>query len=144
LETDASVLVTQLNQSATDLPKALVTRWIAYIRLFDFTVWHVPGTKHTAADRLSRRPCTGLDNINKANEVDINNFINAKLNAFSIALVTVRETEADLLTDRYSEGSWQIARFLTTLQKLAGMNRAEFRSFKCRALQYAVTDSNLY
>jgi len=56
LEMDANVLVTQLNQSATDLPGSLVTRWIAYIRLFNFEVCHVPGHKHTAADGLSRRP----------------------------------------------------------------------------------------
>jgi len=82
LETDASVLVAQLNQSATNLPRALVTRWIAYIRLFDFTVRHVPGTKHTAVDGLSRRPCTESDDIDEANEVDIDDFIDAELNAF--------------------------------------------------------------
>ena len=51
-----NVLVAQLNRSATDLPGALVTRWIVYIQLFDFKVCHVLGNKHTAADRLSRRP----------------------------------------------------------------------------------------
>ena len=56
LEMDANVLVAQLNRSATDLPGSLVTRWIAYIRLFDFEVRHVPGHKHTAADGLLRRP----------------------------------------------------------------------------------------
>jgi hypothetical protein len=112
------------------------------MRLFDFTVRHVPGTKHTAADGLSRRPRTKSDNIDEANEVDINDFINAELNAFSIALAIVKDP--DLLTDRYSEDSWQIARYLTTLRKLAGLNRTEFRSFKHRALQYAVADSNLY
>jgi hypothetical protein len=63
----------------------------------------VLGTKHTAANRLSQRPCTKLDNINKANEVDINNFINTKLNAFSVALAIVKDP--DLLTDRYSKDS---------------------------------------
>ena len=53
METNASVLVAQLNQSVIDLPRALVTKWIAYIRLFDFTVWYVLGTKHTVANRLS-------------------------------------------------------------------------------------------
>jgi hypothetical protein len=56
LETDAKVLVAQLNIGATDLPGALVTRWLAWIRLFDFEVRHVKGTKHLAADGLSRRP----------------------------------------------------------------------------------------
>jgi len=99
-------------------------------------------TKHTAADRLSQRPCTKLDNINKANKVNINNFINAKLNAFSIAPIVVKDI--DLLVDRYLEDSWQVARYLTTLQRLVGLTKAEFRSFKHRALQYAVIDSNLY
>jgi len=60
-------------------------------------------TKYTVANRLSQRPCTELDDINKVNKVDINNFINAKLNAFSVALIVVKDT--DLLTNRYSEDS---------------------------------------
>jgi ribonuclease HI len=83
LETDANVLVAQLNRSATDLPGALVTRWIAYIRLFDFVVRHVPGNKHTAADGLSQRPRTESDDIDEANEgLDIDDFIDAEINAF--------------------------------------------------------------
>jgi hypothetical protein len=33
---------------------------------------------------------------------------------------------------------------LTTLQRPVRLSKAEFRSFKHRALQYAVIDSNLY
>jgi hypothetical protein len=143
-KTDASVLVAQLNQSTTNLLKALVTRWIAYIRLFDFTVCYVLRTKHTAADRLSQRPCTKLDDIDKANKVNINNFINAKLNAFSIAPVTAREAEVDLFIDKYSKDSWRIAKYLTTLQRPTRLNKTKFRSFKRKALQYTVIDSNLY
>jgi hypothetical protein len=62
-------------------------------------------TKHTIADRLSQRPCTKLDDIDKANKVDINDFINAKLNAFSVAPVTATEAEEDLLINRYLEDS---------------------------------------
>ena len=43
LETDANVLVAQLNGACTDLPGALIIRWIAWIRLFDFEVKHVAG-----------------------------------------------------------------------------------------------------
>jgi len=71
--------------------------------LFNFTVRHVLGTKHTAVDGLSRRPCTESDNIDKANKVDINNFINAKLNAFSVAPIVVKDV--DLLVDKYLEDS---------------------------------------
>jgi hypothetical protein len=110
--------------------------------LFDFTVCYVLGTKHIATDGLSRRPCTELDDIDEANKVNIDDFIDAKLNAFSVAPVVVEDV--DLLVDRYSEDSWQVARYLTTLQRLVGLTKAEFRSFKRKALQYAVVDSNLY
>jgi hypothetical protein len=62
-------------------------------------------TKHTATNRLFQRPCTKLDNINKANKVNINNFINTKLNAFSIALVITKEVNTNLLTNKYLENS---------------------------------------
>ncbi len=101
LETDVSVLVAQLKCSATDLPGALVTRWIAYIQLFDFEVRHVLGNKHTAADGLSQRPRTESDNINEEHEVDINDFIDAEINTFWVMPV---EAE-DLLEDGYSEDS---------------------------------------
>ena len=107
LETDVSVLVAQLNRSATDLPGALVTRWIAYIRLFDFEVRYVPGNKHTATDRLSRRPRTKSDDIDEEHEVDIDDFIDAELNAFSVAPVAAEEVEVkeNLLADGYSGDS---------------------------------------
>jgi hypothetical protein len=61
------------------------------------------GTKHTAANGLSWRPRTELDDIDEANKVDINDFINTKLNAFSVALIVVKDV--DLLTNRYLEDS---------------------------------------
>jgi hypothetical protein len=73
----------------------------------------VLGTKYIATNGLSRRPRTESNNIDKANKVNINDFINAELNAFSVALIVVKDT--DLLTDGYLEDSWRIARYLTTL-----------------------------
>ena len=49
------MLVAQLNRAATDHLGALITRWLAWIRLFDFEVRHVPRKQYTAADALSRR-----------------------------------------------------------------------------------------
>jgi hypothetical protein len=149
LETDANVLVAQLNRSATDLPGSLVTRWIAYIRLFDFEVRHVPGRKHTAADGLSRRPRTRSDDVDECYETDIEDFIDAELGALSIAPVRAggqeEETaEEKVLEEGYSEDSQKIARFLTTLRKPSGMGRGEFRAFKKRAVKYAVIDKQLY
>ena len=127
LETNANVLVAQLNWSATDLLSLLVTRWIAYIKLFDFKVCYVLGHKHTAADGLSRRLQTELDNIDKAHKTDIEDFINAKLRALSIASIEVEEDTADnILKNKYLEDLQKIAIYLTTLCKLNSISRTEF------------------
>jgi hypothetical protein len=65
----------------------------------------VLGTKYTVANKLSQRLRTESDNINKATKVDINNFINAELNTFSVALVIVKDTLIDLLTNKYLKDS---------------------------------------
>ena len=87
LELDANTLVAQLNKAATDLPGALVTRWLAWIQLFDFEVKHVKGTKHTAADGLSRRPFQEGDT---EEEEDIDDWIAMELNAVGIVPVGQR------------------------------------------------------
>ncbi len=86
LELDANTLVAQLSRAATDLPGALVTRWLAWIQLFDFEVRHVKGTKHGAADGLSRRPRQDDDSDD---ELDIDEFVTDQLEAVGIARVGV-------------------------------------------------------
>lgn len=61
LETDARVLITQLDGSTSYLPRAPPTRWLAWINLFDFGVVHVPGKKHTAAGRAVKE--AALDHL---------------------------------------------------------------------------------
>lgn len=81
LETDANILVSQLNGAGTDDPGALIIRWIGSIRLFDFEVKQVPGRKYTAADDLPRRDATEQEILDEAEEDDIDDFIDAELNA---------------------------------------------------------------
>ena len=52
---DAKTLLYQLNLPIVDLFEAMVTRWITWIRLFDFEVRHIPGHQHSGLDGLSRR-----------------------------------------------------------------------------------------
>ncbi|KAG1807684.1 uncharacterized protein BJ212DRAFT_1209646, partial [Suillus subaureus] len=42
-------------------PNATINQWIAGILLFPVTLIHMPTSKHTGADSLSRRPPTELD-----------------------------------------------------------------------------------
>ena len=163
LETDAKVLANQLNLAAADLPGALVTRWLAWIRLFDFDVRHVAGVKHGAADALSRRPQTDADVLAAEEEVDIDDFIESELNCVRIAGVwavisansvhsdesnsdATDDTEPDeyLTGNHWSEASLAIARYLSTLRKPADLDRKEFRSFKAKALRFQVRDGTLY
>jgi hypothetical protein len=97
LETDANVLVIQLNGAASDLPRLLLMRWIAWIRLFDFDVKHVSGKKYIAANGLSRRPRTILEMEEEdSEEEDIEDFVDAQL--FSLRITPIHIESPSLLT----------------------------------------------
>lgn len=145
LETDANVLVAQLNGAASDLPGSLLTRWIAWIRLFDFDIKHVPGNKHTAADGLSRRPRTKSDDRDELEEQDIEDFIDAQLYSVRIAPISVAEEDDDTSQDISSEeqdnenevleGTYSVrfqeyAQWLVKLQRPPAMSTKEFLKFK--------------
>jgi hypothetical protein len=72
------------------LPGALITRWLAWIRLFDFDIRYIPGTKYIAANGLSRRPKTQSDNDDEKYEVDIDDFIDAELSSISVCPIFAR------------------------------------------------------
>lgn len=167
LETDANTLVAQLNRPASDLPGALVTRWLTWIRLFDFEVKHVPGTKNGAADGLSRRPATEEERRDQANERDIDDFIAAEISFLKVAVspvdtmvsveipaptgsandndaATAADASTRVLSDTYSDESEQIAKFLTTLRRPPEMSRSQFSTFKKKALKFIVQDGHLF
>ena len=113
-----------------------MTRWIAYIRLFNFEVHYVLRHKHIAIDRLSRRPCTKSNNIDNAHETNIKDFIDTKLGALSIAPIQLKEEEEtttfvdDILEKGYLKNSKKIATYLITLKRLEGIGRGKFQAFK--------------
>ena len=55
---DTRTLVHLLNQTTSDVPGAIVGRWLAHIRLFSFDIKHVAGVKHKCPDALLHRPGT--------------------------------------------------------------------------------------
>ena len=124
---------------------ALITRWLTWIRLFDFDVRHVPDHKYTAADGLSRRPRTQSDDEDEANEVDIDDFIDAEL--ASISVLPIKARVAPELEDGYSLRSQMIAEWLTTLRRPIGsehMTHREWFIFKREVTRFRVVDKHLF
>ncbi len=52
-----------------------MTKWLAWICLFDFEVRYIPGTKYIVVDDLSRRSRTKSDDIDEEYAEDIDDFI---------------------------------------------------------------------
>jgi hypothetical protein len=50
-------------------------RWITWIRLFDFEIKHIPGSKNVVADTLLRKPLGLTDQREKETEGDIDNWV---------------------------------------------------------------------
>ena len=143
LETDANVLVAQLNRLGTDLSRALVTQWIAWIQLFDFEAWHIPCQKHTAADGLSRRSPTTADIAEAKAKKDIDDFILAELNSLRVSLISFNEP-APILVNHYFDDSQKIATYLTTLHQPPEMDTKEFNVFKKNAVKFKVQNNYLF
>ena len=153
VELDAKTLVAQLNRSAADLPGALVSQWLAWIRLFDFEVQHVPGRKHSAADALSRKPWAESDALDDA-EPDIDEYVEQELfGSMAIFAAAGRRGRAQRASEPsralnpdsvYSDFHLQVADYLTTLRRPKTIPKNQFSRFRKKALKYCVQEGELF
>ena len=97
----------------------MITRWLTYIRLFDFDVKHIPGNKNGGADALSWRGLALEDPDELSDDVD--DYFDAKIfniqikprqaqhvhgAPFHLARIWLLEgeyTDEDLILGRYLE-----------------------------------------
>ncbi len=126
LETDARVLVDQLNGAASDLPGSFVQRWVAVIRQLDFTVRHIKGTKNVVADALSRKPPHHNDWLERERLGDMEQYIDNRLDSITLNQTLIEESDQNdkpqtsrPQEDKVLEGTWsdeyqKLARFLVT------------------------------
>ncbi len=137
LKTNARVLVVQLNRFNTNFSDALVTRWLAWIRLFDFEIRHVLDIKHTAADDLFRKSSSFNDLKKVAEEKNIDDWVNTQLDCVRVFFVFAAKDElSSILISEYFEKSQKIVVYLFTLRKFSEMSLKEFNKFKKKILRF--------
>lgn len=87
------------------------------------------------------------------NEGDIDKFIDAEINAFSVSPVLAGDggeagaaPEGEpLLDEGYPKESWVIAQYISSgLKRPAGLSRAEHRALWSNAFLYCIEDGKLY
>jgi transposase InsO family protein len=140
VETDAQTLVWLLNQPPNDLPNALLTRWLSYIRLFDFNVRHIPGRRNGGADGLSRRGRSPLD----PPEVDdVDDYFEAALYAVSVKDSNPLQ-DVWLDEEKYTDLELILGKYLSSLTRPLGLSDAEFVSLKRKAYGFFVLRGFLY
>ncbi len=145
IEIDVNTLMMQLNKSASDLSEALMTWWLAWIRLFDFDIHHVFDCKHSTLDKLLHRFKESSDDEDETHKKDINDFIDAQLNFIHFCSVSiVVEEDMLILKDLYSEYFKKIACYLIFLSRSFEMLTKEFRKFKHETLKFMIQDKHLF
>jgi hypothetical protein len=152
VEIDARTLVYQVNLPANDLPGAMVTRWIAWIRLFDFDVVHMLGKQHSAADGLSRRKGTEED-VAEAEAEDpeeVKEFLDQQLFACRVSVQDPASMQkpihlrVQLISGKYA-GKWEeIGCFLETLELPARLSDKQRLAFRREATKFFIRDGYLF
>jgi RNase H-like domain found in reverse transcriptase/Integrase zinc binding domain len=160
--TDSQTLVWLLNQPPNNLPNAMMTRWLSYIRLFDFDTRHVPGVKNGVADALSRRGRGPDDGEEKVDEEEAERYFEAKMYSISVDWGERADSEAKATN---WEGKWRrdkflarayfneaeyegddlvLGRYLESMQRPDGISDEEYRKLRRKARQFLVRDGRLY
>ena len=155
VEVDAKYIKGMINNPDLQ-PNATINRWIAGILLFSFKLVHVPATKHTAPDGLSRRDPQPDD---PPRDEEYEDWIDRQY-AFCFSAQSPTDTESTLpekadSTDqpliprsekaiRDEETIGLIQRFLTTLDRPPDLDDNQFRSFVTRASHFFVHEDQLF
>ncbi len=126
-----------MNRFDTNLSDALVTRWLVWIRFFDFEIRHVLDIKHIAANDLFRKFSSFNDLKKVVEEKNIDDWMNTQLDCVRVFLVSAAENElSSILILEYFEKSQKIVVYLFTLRKFFEMSLKEFNKFKKKVFKF--------
>jgi transposase InsO family protein len=162
VEMDASYIKGMINRPDIH-PVAVINRWIAAVKLFDFNLRHVPATKMPATDGLSRREKSPEES---SEESDAEEWLDSKLESSlmyleneaggkhvppNTQLPVLAVTRKDTLPLPYTDVSKAkderlrlIHVFLKTLELPATISKEERAKLLKEAAGYFVLDGRLY
>ena len=136
--------MTQLNKSKIDLFDALITKWIIWIKLFDFDVKHISKKKHDAADDLFKRFFTKKNLKKTINESNIKNFIKIELNCVRIFSISIVDELFFRENEKYNQKNIEIITYLFYLKKSERMSRKKFNIFKTKIMRYKIQNDHFF
>ena len=135
LKINVRILITQLNRWKIDLSKTFITRWIIWIRLFNFNVRHVSEVKHTVVNDLFKKS-SSFENLKEAaEEENIDDWIEAQMNCVRLYSIVREEL---VLKSTYFEKSQKIATYLIILRKSSKMLVKKINTFKKNVLIFKI------
>jgi hypothetical protein len=120
----------------------MMTRWLSYIRLFDFDVEHIPGNKNGAADALSRRMKSEDDEM----EEEVDGYFEARMYGITVAETTPEPSMARLYLHEgeYIGDDLMLGQYLETLRRPDGLNDAQYQQLRKKARRFFVRDGYLF
>ena len=142
VQTDSQVLVWLLNQPPNDLPNAMITRWLIYIRLFDFDVKHIPGSKNGVIDSLSRR---GQGPEDESDDDDPDDYFESQL--YSVSAGSLAQTSPFTrvyLCEEYTDDDLVLGRYLETLERSEGFSDVDYQNLRKKSRNFLVRDDYLF
>ena len=144
--TDSQTLVWLLNQPPNDLPNAMMTRWLSYIRLFDFDTKHVPGSKNGAADALSRRGIA--EGEAEPDEDEAERFFESMMAGMTLERGRCGES-VEIARIYLAEGEYEgedllLGKYLMALRRPEGLTDGEYARLRRRAKLFFLRDGYLY
>lgn len=152
VEVDAKYIKGMLNDPDLQ-PNATINRWIQGILLFDFKLVHVPGTKHLAADALSRRTIAEDDEDQRESDGwldDIALYIQygEPVNKESAPYLTYHSNDLPstqpVKDTRLDDTLKEIRRFLVHLESPHFTTTQESQKFVRRATRYFMKNGRMY
>jgi hypothetical protein len=138
VEVDAKYIKGMLNEPDLQ-PNAAINRWIQGILMFDFTLVHVPASKHVGPDALSRRPLGEGETVEDEDDEWLDDI------ALLIKTVNERQQPAIVATIPDDDNNLlNIFRFLTTLEAPNYTTPQEQKRFIKRATQFYVNSGIMW